>query len=78
MVARVMDVDRRRVGEAVDQLEAWGALTIDGDLALRRNYWSGNLDWRDAPEIELAEQYRSHKDEPRQLGDVVCGSLTTP
>jgi hypothetical protein len=77
MVGRVIDIDRRLVGEAVKQLIAWGVLTTDDDLAIRRQYWSG-LDWRYAPVIELAEPYRAQKDERRQLGDVVCGSLTTP
>jgi hypothetical protein len=76
MVGRAMGLDRRRVGEAIKQLKIWGALTYDGDLAERRGYWSGKLEWPDAPPIIIAEQYRAQKDERRQLGDVVCGSFT--
>ena len=72
-----MGHDRRRVGEAVDQLKEWGALSIDGDLTTRRGYYTGQLEWSNAPVIELAEQYRGQQDE-HQLGDVICGSLTTP
>src|ERR1035438_2826944 len=69
MVERVIGIDRRRVGEALKQLGAWGALTGADNLAYRRLYWTGKLDWRDAEPIIIAEQYRSQEDERRQLGD---------
>jgi hypothetical protein len=78
MVARAMGTSRQRVTDAVNQLEAWGALSTDRPLVERRGYWTGKLEWSNAPVIEIAEQYRAHEAKRLPLGDVVIGSLTTP
>ena len=78
MVARAMGTSRQRVTDAVNQLEAWGALSTDRPLVERRGYWTGKLEWSNAPVIEIAEQYRAHEAKRLPLGDVAIGSLTTP
>jgi hypothetical protein len=78
MTARAMgpDFERRRVTEAIKQLKAWGAVTYDGELIERRNYWSDRLDWQDVEPIIIAEQYRAEAIEPRPLDEAICKSLT--
>ena len=78
MVARATGYSRQRVTVAVKQLKEWGVLDYEGDLKERLGYWTGKLEWSDAPPIIIAEQYRAHEAERHQLGDVVIGSLTTP
>ena len=78
MVGRAMGYSRERVTKAVEDLKEWGALDYEGDLAERIGYWSGKLEWSDAPPIIIAEQYRAYEAKRQPLGDVVIGGLTTP
>jgi hypothetical protein len=76
-LARVMGVPKMRVHRAITDLIEFGAVTVDGDLSTRVEWWFGRHepDWRNQPSIILAPELRSaHKPEQR-LGDLV--SLAT-
>jgi len=51
-----MNRSRSAVSAAIRQLEVWGALTVEGDLDARRDYWRGWLEWNEAPVIVLADE----------------------
>lgn len=71
-VARALDnIPRARVSRAVRDLETIGALTVDGDLATRRGWFSSQLDWRRRPTIVLAPELRAVKRDPVRLGDLI-------
>lgn len=75
MIAKVMNRSRPAVSTAIRQLETWGALTIEGDLDARRDYWSGSLEWNEAPVIILADDFRAARQSAR-LGEVLKVDLT--
>jgi len=66
VIAKVMNRSRSAVSAAIRQLEVWGALTVEGDLDARRDYWRGWLEWNEAPVIVLADEF------PR------CGAFRPP
>jgi hypothetical protein len=72
MIAKVMNRSR---SAAIRQLEVWGALTVEGDLDARRDYWRGWLEWNEAPVIVLADEFRAAGHSAR-LSEVLKVDLT--
>ncbi len=61
-LARVMNVDSRRVSRQISDLrDVYGAITVDGDLRWRRNWFSKEFEWRDPPVITLIPELRSEE-----------------
>jgi len=75
MIAKVMNRSRSAVSAAIRQLEVWGALTVEGDLDARRDYWRGWLEWNEAPVIVLADEFRAAGHSAR-LSEVLKVDLT--
>jgi hypothetical protein len=57
-LAKIMGVNRQTVANSVKRLEAHGWITVEGDLATRKNYWSKNLEWEDMPRIIIDPSLR--------------------
>jgi hypothetical protein len=77
-VARVMGTYPMAVSRGVHSLERMGALTIDGDLALKRDWpFSRRWEWRERPTITLIPELRSPDGPEQRLGDLVQLSLRT-
>jgi len=74
--ARIMDVDVKRVARSVTALEEIGAIEIDGRLNTRRGYWSGQLEWNNAPRIIIRQDIRARDLPPRRLHEVFTQSDT--
>jgi len=70
-VARVLDTSTARVSRAVQDLEAIGAVTIEGHLATCRGWFSPQLDWRERPTIVLAPELRAVEREAVRLCDLI-------
>ena len=76
-VARVLDKSPMQVSRSIRSLEDMGALTVDGDLSTKRDWFSRNDEWIKRPTITLIPELRS-KDQDYPLGELVQLSLTTP
>jgi len=62
--ARVLGTNDMRVGRAVKDLEALGAITISGSLEIRKDYFLRGYGWGpDNPVIILREDLRGHDEE---------------
>jgi len=71
-VARVLNMSPRAVSEAVRDLEAMGAVTIEGgDLATGGSWFSAQLDWQERPAIVLAPGLRATERAAVRLADLV-------
>jgi hypothetical protein len=68
--ARVMNIKRRRVGRGVHDLEKLGAITINGDLSIRRDWFSKALRWEDPPTITLIPELRGKDGPGYRLGEL--------
>jgi hypothetical protein len=73
--AKIMGRDRSQVGRAVNDLLRVEAVTVDGSLALRRNYWSGRDEWKNMPTITIREELRALTRPHKRLGDVIEGTI---
>jgi hypothetical protein len=69
--ARVMNIKRRRVGRGVHDLEKLGAITINGDLSIRRDWFSKALRWEDQPVITLIPELRGEDGPGSRLGELL-------
>jgi hypothetical protein len=69
--ARVMNIKRRRVGRGVHDLEKLGAITINGDLSIRRDWFSKALRWEDQPFITLIPELRGEDGPGSRLGELL-------
>jgi len=79
-LARVIGRNKMSVTRAIRDLEGLGAITVDGDLDIRRNWipagdrggwFSHEWDWRKRPTITLIPELRSIQRDEQRLGDVL-------
>jgi len=71
--SRIMNVSISKVQRTVRDLEEWGAISINGDLTMRKNYFSGQWEWdedEEPPVITLIPRLRGTTDPYFQLGDL--------
>jgi hypothetical protein len=70
--AKVMNLSTSKVWRGVHHLEELGALTIDGDLSVRANYYTNELEWEDdPPTLTLIPELRGGDGDPCSLGELL-------
>src|SRR5829696_3259831 len=70
--AKVMNLSTSKVWRGVHHLEELGALTIDGDLSTRANYYTDELEWEDdPPTLTLIPELRGEDGAPCSLGELL-------
>jgi hypothetical protein len=69
--AKTLDIPPRRAGRAIHQLEELGAITISGDLAVRRDWFSKSLQWEEPPVITLIPELRGDAGEEYCLRELL-------
>jgi len=68
-IAKIMGTGQKRVSRALKDLqEDYGAITIDGSLETKRNWFSGKNEWVESPLITIAPELRGKRIHTR-LGD---------
>ena len=74
-VARVIGLNKMAVSRAIKDLVQMGAVTIDGDLAAKRGWFTGQYEWKERPAITLIPELRSVEMPEQRLGDLIPFSL---
>ncbi len=67
-IARIMGTPVMRVARGLHDLEEFGAVAIDGDLASRRGWFSHQPEWKKPPIITITSTLRAIDQPPRKLG----------
>jgi hypothetical protein len=70
-LAHVMGLHRESVSRVIHRLEDLGAVTIDGSLRTKPDYFSRQEEWWKRPPITLIPELRSHDKPEQRLGDLV-------
>lgn len=69
--AHVMGLHRESVSRVIHRLEDIGAVTVDGSLRTKSDYFSRQEEWWKRPPITLIPELRSHDKPEQRLGDLV-------